>query len=193
VDFGAKFLQDVENIHEEYQLDIKERCVKFLIQLVHEVQKRLPESKHTPRNIQKPPPTRILFSDQSPTYEQLPFKEFIPEVDRSKVESQLRLIKHVNWEESLFEDGVPEDPVKFWAQVRLYERNEEKVFLELSNYALSVYSLPCSNAFVERIFSTVTFLKDKYANRMNVDMLDSLLTIKTHLQAVFYYYYCVQF
>ena len=61
-----------------------------------------------------------------------------------------------------------------------------KVFKDLAEYALAVHCLPTSNAYVERVFSIVSFMKDKYSNRMGLPMLDSLLLLKTHLQAVIY-------
>ena len=64
-----------------------------------------------------------------------------------------------------------------------YKFNDEYVFKEIADYVLTCHCLPVSNAFVERVFSIVSFMKDKYANRMKTEMLDSLLILKSHLQA----------
>ena len=56
------------------------------------------------------------------------------------------------------------------------------MFTELADYALSCLSIPISTAVVERVFSQVTFIKNKQRNRLKVPMLDALLTIKSHLQ-----------
>ncbi|XP_064082888.1 uncharacterized protein LOC135198847 [Macrobrachium nipponense] len=49
-------------------------------------------------------------------------------------------------------------------------------------FALKVYSLPISNALVERVFSRVTSVKTKLRNRMGLDLLTSILRIKTSLE-----------
>ena len=72
----------------------------------------------------------------------------------------------------------------FWSKVSKLKRNDEFSYPELSSYALSVLSVPCSNAFVERIFSTVTFLKSKLRNRM----LNSILFVQSYLQARHFFY-----
>ena len=70
----------------------------------------------------------------------------------------------------------------FWSKVINHELCGEKPFVSISNYALAVHSLPVSNSYVERIFSIISFFKDKYSNRMGLPMLNALLIIKTHLQ-----------
>ena len=100
-----------------------------------------------------------------------------------QVENQFRLFRQVKWDKELEEIVKEGSMIKFWAAVRAYELNNETIFKELADYALTCNSLPVSNAYVERIFSIVAFMKDKYANRMQISMLDSLLLLKTHLQA----------
>jgi hypothetical protein len=54
-------------------------------------------------------------------------------------------------------------------------------YKELAHYALNCLSLPVSNAVVERIFSHVTKVKTKLQNKISLEMLDSLLQIRTSL------------
>ena len=85
----------------------------------------------------------------------------------------------INWTE----DGASiEKPAKFWGFVRKYERGGSLVFEELGNHARNVMCIPVSTAFVERIFSIVKYMKNSYRNKMNTSTLDSLLTLKCHLQ-----------
>ena len=56
-------------------------------------------------------------------------------------------------------------------------------FTELAEYALVVYSLPCSNAQVERVFSIMTYVKTRLRNLIQVPMLNSILFLKSYLQA----------
>lgn len=53
---------------------------------------------------------------------------------------------------------------------------------DLADFALKAYSLPISNALVERVFSRVTAVKTKLRNRMGLELLTSILRIKTSLQ-----------
>jgi hypothetical protein len=143
------------------------------------LEKRWPDNTAVLSGVANFSPQIILTKDFK--FGNLPFKSFCP--DLIKVESQFRLFKQVKWEEELEEIVKEGSSVKFWAAVRSYELNNETIFKDLADYALTCNSLPVSNAYVERIFSIVAFMKDKYANRMQIPMLDSLLLLKTNLQA----------
>lgn len=54
---------------------------------------------------------------------------------------------------------------------------------ELSKFALSVLSLPISNAYVERVFSIMNIIKSKIRNKINLPLLDSVLRIKFYFLA----------
>ena len=55
---------------------------------------------------------------------------------------------------------IPEDTEEFWKGVMLLKDSVGNVkFYDLSKYALSCISIPLSNAVVERLFSTVSFVK----------------------------------
>lgn len=58
----------------------------------------------------------------------------------------------------------------------------EFVLKDLAEFALKTHSLPISNALVERVFSRVTSVKTKLRNRMGLDLLTSILRIKTSLE-----------
>ena len=108
------------------------------------------------------------------------FKGFY--VNLEEAESQFRQIRSMDWkEDSPWGDCVPNDSVKFWSGVRSHRAGEKEIFLEMADYALGCLAIHVSNAYVGS-FSIVSFMKDKYANRMKIPMLDSLLLIKTHLQ-----------
>lgn len=68
---------------------------------------------------------------------------------------------------------------KFWIQLMNYKNSGgELVFFELSRFVLSVLSLLISNAYVERVFSTMNIIKSKIRNKINLSLLDSILRIK---------------
>lgn len=52
--------------------------------------------------------------------------------------------------------------------------------MQNNRFALSVLSLPISNAYVERIFSTMNIVKSKIRNKINLPLLDSILRIKCY-------------
>lgn len=53
---------------------------------------------------------------------------------------------------------------------------------DLAEFTLKICSLPISNALVERVFSRVTSVKSKLRNRMGLELLTSILRIKTYLE-----------
>ena len=75
--------------------------------------------------------------------------------------------------------------VQWWGKVKKFKENDDDddyMFLNIATYALNVLCLPVSNSYVERVFSLVSFIKDKYANPMGTPMLNAILLLKTHLQ-----------
>lgn len=56
----------------------------------------------------------------------------------------------------------------------------DHIFKELSEFSLRLFSLPISNAVVERIFSIKNATKTKVRNRMGQSMLVALIRIKVH-------------
>ena len=57
----------------------------------------------------------------------------------------------------------------------------ENDFSELNDLVLSVLALPFSNSAAERIFSQMNFIKTKFRNRMQQDMLEALLWIHGYM------------
>lgn len=47
---------------------------------------------------------------------------------------------------------------------------------------MSCLTTPTSNAVVERLFSSVTCVKNKLRNRLSSTMLDAIIRIRVHLQ-----------
>ena len=63
----------------------------------------------------------------------------------------------------------------------IHEWPGQHPFKELARYALDCLSVPVSNGIVERVFSYVTSVKTKSRNRMNLSLLDSIVTIRSVL------------
>jgi formate hydrogenlyase subunit 3/multisubunit Na+/H+ antiporter MnhD subunit len=63
-----------------------------------------------------------------------------------------------------------------------YRREWEKLtFVDIAQAALSVLGLPISNTFVERVFSVMNLVNCKIQNRMQLKMLNSIVTIQLWL------------
>ena len=83
----------------------------------------------------------------------------------------------MNWAEKAFDiKKIPADVEEFWVAV-----SKENCAYELAKYALTCLVMPVSNAAVERGFSVVAAVKNKARNRMQLDLLSSIIRIKTQL------------
>ena len=177
-DFGVKFKEASKEMDQSMVRTVMERCQSFLFTLIKEFNKRVVENQDVLISLSLLKPEKIMKDESK--FGDLPFRHFCDDV--SSAENEFRKIKQVDWNSENL------DEVQFWSKVSKYEVQGEKIFPVLSSYALMCLSLPVSNAYVERIFSIVSYLKDKYANRMQIPMLDSLLVIKTHMQANIFFF-----
>lgn len=70
----------------------------------------------------------------------------------------------------------------FWKNVYLAKNSAgTPMFPVLSKLAMSLLTLPLSNASVERVFSHVTLTKTDLRNRMNLETLENVLFVKFSL------------
>ena len=192
VKFGAKFLAESDQLLRKSQgnrqmqenvLSMKKRCQDMLLELVVQVEERLPQNKDIFSGLRGLSPSSILSQTSRLPFSKLPFPHLL-NADFDKIESQYRkILCHVWNEESVFEDGgIPADAVQFWRGVSKYEDSAgRKSYKELAMYALSCLCTPVSNAVVERIFSHVSFIKTKLRNRISLKMLDAILRVRTSL------------
>lgn len=71
----------------------------------------------------------------------------------------------------------------FWSEIWKYrDAADINPFQELAMAAVSVLSLPHSNAEVERVFSQMSVVKSKLRNRMSLQSLNSILYIRYGLK-----------
>jgi hypothetical protein len=56
------------------------------------------------------------------------------------------------------------------------------IFAELTYTAISMLTLPHSNAEIERLFSQMNVVKNKLRNRLKLPMLNAILTIRSGLK-----------
>ena len=80
-------------------------------------------------------------------------------------------------------EKLKDDPVKFLSHFKTYKDAAGKPrFNNVAQLALSLYSLPYSNAEVERIFSRMNHLKSKVRNKMASPTTDSLIRVDGSLR-----------
>ena len=163
--------------------DIQTRCLNFLLELLQQIEKRLPESKAVFKGLSFLTPSKVLSQVDKVPFAQLPLQHLFGDKEQ-EIEDQYRKVNYVAWSETeLFQKTeVPKSPIEFWSKVRDYKNAEEQfAFRDLADYCLACHTLPISNACVERVFSRVTFVKNKHRNRLSTKMLDSILRIKSYL------------
>eukprot|EP00794_Sanderia_malayensis_P010141 gene10141-biopygen8329 len=156
VHFGAKFLFEADKLlrtdpgnrdKQESVLSMKKRCHEMLLQLVAQVEDRLPKNKEIFSGISGLSPNVVLSQTNRFPFSRLPFPHLL-HADSDKIESQYRkIVCHMWAEESVFQEGkIPTDAVQFWNGISKYEDSAgRKSYRELATYALSCLSTPEEN------------------------------------------------
>ena len=173
IDFGSKFLSEALRCSLEHQnnsefaiqlQNVKERCKRFLQDLIVQVEARLPANKEIFSGLSLLKPSKVLSHVHRASFSQLPFHHLL--ADSSETEEQYRKILLQPWsEEDVFQEKVPEGAVDFW--VGVYDFKDCTgiyAYRQLAAYALACLSTPVSNAFVERVFSYVNAIKTERRN-----------------------------
>lgn len=125
----------------------------------------------SPRNAFDSSPRRIDIAYLLRKFEYLLSEQ--NEID--SIDEQWRTLKH----DSEMQMHMNLTPEEFWIIV---QNNAAISYDKLGTFALNLLTLPLSTADVERIFSSITFIKNKYRNRMHTLTLENILCIKTGLK-----------
>ena len=109
-------------------------------------------------------------------FSELPFIHHAGKV--SKNEEQYRQMPFVDWkvEAPFKKDGFPVDTEEFWIGVL-----QHQAFKELATFVLTCLTTPVSNAVVERIFSLASSVKTKATNRMQLNLVDTIVRVRAEL------------
>lgn len=155
--------------------NLQERCKEFLLTLITELRHRLPDNVRVLRTMSLfsvGNTLRVVKNSIAPLLEVLN----VSAEDITKIELQWSNITLVKWFET-------KDTVKFWAEVSSYkDASNKNPYHELSSVALTVLSLPHSNAEIERVFSQMNIIKTKLRNKMQTDTTNALLHIRYGLK-----------
>ncbi|XP_045123965.1 uncharacterized protein LOC123511927 [Portunus trituberculatus] len=171
-----KLLSDLPK-HESANLEgnLQERCKHFLLTLITELRHRLPDNVRVLRTMSLfsvGNTLRVVKNSIAPLLELLN----VSAEDITKIELQWSNITLVKWLET-------KDTVKFWAEVNRYkDASDNNPYHELSSIALTVLSLPHSNAEIERVFSQMNIIKTKLRNKMQADTTNALLHVRYGLK-----------
>jgi len=144
----------------------------MLGEALNQVTCRLPSVRDTFDGLSKLSPVVILNQISRPMFSELPFIHHAGN-NVSKIEEQYRQIPFVDWkEETPFKkDGLPVDTEQFWIGVLEHK----------ATFALTCLITPVNNAVVERIFSLVSSVKTKARNRMQLNLLDTIVRVRAEL------------
>jgi hypothetical protein len=191
IDFGAHFLTEAQRLicqnntadFSQMVSQMKVRCQTFLLELLSQVEKRIPPDQTVFQSLSALQPDKVLSQTARLPFLSLPFQHLI--IDVNKTEEQYRKLIHVPWaDHTLFDGTIPSSPVAFWSGVLRYTNAaKEEPFRELAEYCLACLSVPVSNAVAERTFSVVSNVKTKVRNRISIRMLDAIVRIRTHFSS----------
>lgn len=175
-------LQKNDGNSENTLLAAQQRCLEMLMACISQVEMRLPDQRNVFSELVALSPDVVLNQVRGVDFGKLPYQHLMGE-DSNKIEEEYRQMIHINWKEELPDGVIPTDIESFWLQVRQmrWSDPDDAKFAALANHALSCLSVPSSNATVERLFSTVTFIKNKLCNRMSLKTLDTVTRIRTTL------------
>ena len=170
--FGYAFLKNVDEhgLSVNDIAEVKSRCLEYLVKATEEVQKRVPENVALFQAVSVFSPAKILTVTDLTTTAQR-FKNICKDIDATNTEMQL--LSKVPVVENL-----KTDPIKYWNYIcNFTDASGSKRFGHISSLALALYSLPYSNAEVERIFSKLNYFKSKLRNKLKSATVSALIHI----------------
>lgn len=153
---------------------IRNRCIQFIVHLINELKNRLPENLNLMKSIQRISVEHALSHNKEPITDLMLYFNKKQE-DVAKVDEQWRQIHLLKWKNT-------KNTKTFWYEVMDFkDLAGENRFQELAVFAISLLVLPHSNADVERLFSMMNVIKTKNRNRMKLQLLSSILTVRAGL------------
>lgn len=172
---GVIFLDSFEksSLSEGEKVCLLERCRKFVIASIRSVLKRLPANMKLLSDLKLLEPKSI--KKYSFDFVHRSFNAFVEPSCISTMESEYHLLQ-------TRVDDLAEGThsiTEFWVTVHNAKNVAgNSMFPLMSKLALSLLSLPVSNAAVERVFSQVSLTKTDIRNRMSNETLEALLHVK---------------
>lgn len=161
----------------EEKNSVLKRCVAFTISLTNELRVRLLDNIEALQymsvfNVEKTLKHNKSLGETEKIAKLLGYSP--TEID--KIVQQWRVIHLSKWDETI-------NTVGFWSEIRKFrDAADINPFQELAMAAVSVLSLPHSNAEVERLFSQMSVVESKLRNRMSLQTLNSIPYVRYGLK-----------
>ena len=181
--FGHEFSMIEMEIQQEAAAVVREKCRDFLLQLIVEVQKRLPDNIKLLSQLTSLSPEEAM-KPNCPSV--IPIATHFRAIsgDPEQVELQWRALRREHWQS--VQEGDPKriDRESFWVEVGEKKMADgEAKYHNIYQLATSLLTMPVSNAEVERLFSQMNCVKTGLRNRMQIGMLESVLRVRSRLHA----------
>lgn len=165
--------------------EIKERCKMFLIEVIKQIKLRLPNNLGLLIKLKNLSPSQAVNPtncEQSILPLVIEFKHFIKDVDRCLSEWKMLSTEPILIS---FVTESPTNIIDFWFRVYgLQNSYNEPKYPNISKFALTLLTIPLSNASIERIFSQMNIVKNKIRNKLLVSTTESILLVRNCLQNV---------
>ncbi|XP_068212529.1 uncharacterized protein [Palaemon carinicauda] len=170
-----------------YQINyVKERCRSFVIALINQVQIRLPENLDILLKLKYFHPSSVTSHvKESIVPIAVRYRSTFDDLD--ELENEWNSIGIQQWPKSCLGNVI-----SFWGEVSERKNSAgEAMFPNASRLALSLLSLPFSNASVGKIFSQINVLHSNARNRLSVKSVEALLQIRSGISQ--HYGSCTEF
>jgi len=135
------------------------------------------------------PKTALLLSTRKEYPSLFPILALLPRITKNnddfiqKVDDEWRLLPNLNIPENI---KTIKEPDLFWNELlNLKLLCEDNVLKNLSEFVLSLLSIPHANAECERLFSKVNLIKIKSRNRLNTDTIQGCLFTSQEIKTNF--------
>ncbi|KAK3873245.1 hypothetical protein Pcinc_021731 [Petrolisthes cinctipes] len=178
VDFGVQFNIELARTRLDSGIvdTLKIYGRDFLMQILSELQQRLPSNIHHLQTLDALSPETVLGL-RKPKLQDLSFLMKYSG-DIGKLDEQWQLLGTVSWPMDVLDNEE-----QFWMTVHdHHDASGEQDFKEVGQFALSMLALPFSNASVERVFSQMNLVKNKLRNRMQNKSLENTLHVRAFMQ-----------
>nr|XP_017097198.2 uncharacterized protein LOC108125494 [Drosophila bipectinata] len=168
---GYAFERKIKSLEcKEQEPEIRQVCVNFVQRLIMQLRERLPDNFNILKKVNIFAVDNILRPHKN-ILDFINIFEYFKITDIDELKSQLDKIHLIRWEKT-------EESMQFWAEVLAYrDAGNNNPFKALALFAIQLFSLPWSNAEVERVFSQMNIVKSKLRNKMALKSLNAILSI----------------
>lgn len=155
--------------------DVLEHCRKFLIISVKEIRARFDFNDPVLMQLEKITPKKVLSENRPASL--IDFVNLFPRV-KQNIDTSWRMFSVVEFDPELRTLLLNLNVEDFWIKLKTFEKDDEYPFQDVSNFLLTVLSLPQSNVSCERMFSKINLIKTKQRNCLNTKILNGILSAK---------------